>query len=452
MRLKITSLFTIIIMLFSLVLPLPIFADNEKAAFVTKDEVIYGKLHPNGQINDMYVVNYFYETTEGQVIDYGNYENLRNLTDLSPIDQAGDEVIFQSTGKDFDYQGELKGQQLPWHIKITYLLDGKKTSADQLAGKSGDLEIRIQTKENKAIDPMFFDYYLLQISLTFDPLYFQQITAPKGTEANEGKNKLINFSAMPGEEDVFIVTATVENLTLDPISISAVPANLSFDDPDIGDMEDDMQKLSDAIHELHDGVVELYDGVIELDDGTSELNKGSGEFLKGMQTINKSSRELIDGSKMIKDAFAEINEALDIDLEFDLGDIENLKELPDILRTMSGELKEFSKTLKILDDLLAELPSDRLNEQDIAKLYQALDEYGANNDIREVVNQLVATYTATEALFYLSENIPVDLTDIALEIAAYLDEIADELENKLSMLDELEQNTELIEGLQTMAN
>src|SRR5699024_7649581 len=122
------------------------------------------------------------------------------------------------------------------------------------------------------------------------------------------------------------------------------------------------------------------------------------------------------------------------------------------LRTMSGELKEFSKTLKVLDDLLAELPSDRLNERDITKLYQALDEYGADNDIREIVNQLVITYTATETLFYLSENIPVDLTDVALEIAAYLDGIAEELENNLGMLDELSKIPKLIEGLQTMAN
>src|SRR5699024_9633189 len=136
----------------------------------------------------------------------------RNLTDLSTIEQLNDEIVLQSTGEDFYYQGELMGQQLPWNIKITYLLDGKETSAEQLAGQSGHLEIQIETKENKAINPVFFDYYVLQISLTFDPLYFQQITAPKGTEANEGKNKLINFSAMPGEEDVFIVTAAVENL------------------------------------------------------------------------------------------------------------------------------------------------------------------------------------------------------------------------------------------------
>src|SRR5699024_6870781 len=41
--------------------------------------------------------------------------------------------------------------------------------------------------------------------------------------------------------------------------------------------------------------------------------------------------------------------------------------------------------------------------------------------------------------------------EVATEIAVYLDEIADELENNLSMLDEFDQITELIEGLQTMA-
>src|SRR5690625_450038 len=429
------------------ILPLPVNAADKGTSYGTKDEVIYGKLHANGQINEMYVVNSFYDTTEGQITDYGTYENIRNLTDLSTIEKSNKQVIFQTTGEDFYYQGELSEHQLPWDIKITYYLDGEKIDADQLAGQSGKFEIHIETKANKTIDPVFFDYYLLQISLTFDPLHFQQITAPKGTEANEGKNKLINFSAMPGEEDIFITTANVENLTMEPISISAIPANLAFDDPDISEMEEDMQKLSDAIRDLHDGVVELYDGVIDLDDGTEKLNEGSSEFLKGMKTLNNSSKDLVAGSQRIKDAFAEINEALNIDFDVDLPSADDLKELPGIIRDISQELQEFSNVLKEIDELLRDIATDGLDERDYEKVYAVIDD----NEVQQIVDQLVATHAAVKALANINESIPIDLTDAAQQMAQYLAEIADELESNLHLLDELGQINELIDGLKTMA-
>jgi len=429
------------------ILPLPVNAADKGTSYGTKDEVIYGKLHANGKINEMYVVNSFYDTTEGQITDYGTYENIRNLTDLSTIEKSNKQVIFQTTGEDFYYQGELSEHQLPWDNKITYYLDGEKIDADQLAGQSGKFEIHIETKANKTIDPVFFDYYLLQISLTFDPLHFQQITAPKGTEANEGKNKLINFSAMPGEEDIFITTANVENLTMEPISISAIPANLAFDDPDISEMEEDMQKLSDAIRDLHDGVVELYDGVIDLDDGTEKLNEGSSEFLKGMKTLNNSSKDLVAGSQRIKDAFAEINEALNIDFDVDLPSADDLKELPGIIRDISQELQEFSNVLKEIDELLRDIATDGLDERDYEKVYAVIDD----NEVQQIVDQLVATHAAVKALANINESIPIDLTDAAQQMAQYLAEIADELESNLHLLDELGQINELIDGLKTMA-
>lgn len=451
MRFKNNISIIISILLFWLMLPSSLDVQAKDASYSSKDEVIYGKLHPNGHMNEMYVVNSFYDPTEGTITDYGSYESVRNLTDLSTIEQTKDSVSLQTTGEDFYYQGKIDNQPLPWKIDMTYFLDGVEMDADQLAGQSGQLDIHIEIKENQAVDPIFFDYYLLQISLTFDPLHFQDIEAPKGTEANEGKNKLVNFSAMPGEEDIFITTATVENLTMDPINISAIPANLAIDDPDISDMEDDMQKLSDAIRDLHDGVVDLYDGVIDMDDGTGELSKGSGEFLNGIKTLNQSSSELVTGSQTIKDAFAEINNALDENINGDLPDTDELKELPEIIRNISDELKQFSEGFNELDDLLDDLPSNGLSETDFAKVYDVLDDYKADEDVYDIVNQLVGTYTAVEALFYIDENMPFELDEIANEMVEYLDEIADELENNLAMLDELEQMDELIDGLQTLA-
>src|SRR5699024_1165859 len=83
------------------ILPLQANAADKKGAYETKDEVIYGKLYGNGLINEMYVVNSFYGTTEGKITDYGTYGDVRNLTDLSTIEKTDELVTFQSTGEDF---------------------------------------------------------------------------------------------------------------------------------------------------------------------------------------------------------------------------------------------------------------------------------------------------------------------------------------------------------------
>jgi len=57
------------------------------------------------------------------------------------IDNSGDELY---------YQGIMKSNtEMPWNIKVKYKLDGKEYKAQDLAGKSGKLEITISIKKNE---------------------------------------------------------------------------------------------------------------------------------------------------------------------------------------------------------------------------------------------------------------------------------------------------------------
>src|SRR5690625_6750453 len=85
----------------------------------------------------MYVVNSFAIEKHGTLIDYGNYEDLRNLTNLEPIEKSGERITVTAEEDDFYYQGNLQTKDIPWHIDITYYLDGEEISASDLAGQSG---------------------------------------------------------------------------------------------------------------------------------------------------------------------------------------------------------------------------------------------------------------------------------------------------------------------------
>src|SRR5690625_3361155 len=85
--------------------------------YSAKDEVIYGNLDATGKVDHIYVVNTFHIDQPGKIIDYGDYTEVRNLTDLSELNLNDDgHVQFEAEDGEFYYQGELKNKRLPWDI------------------------------------------------------------------------------------------------------------------------------------------------------------------------------------------------------------------------------------------------------------------------------------------------------------------------------------------------
>lgn len=436
----------------------------ELSDYSTKDEVIYGKLDTNGKVKNMYVVNSFHGTTPGEIVDYGSYTAVKNLTDLSKIEQTKDnEIRFETDAEEFYYQGELENKPLPWDITINYLLDGKKVSGDDLAGKSGHLEIQMITSANKKIDTTFFENYVLQIALTLDPLIFDDIQAPKGTEANEGKNKLISYMILPNEEEELILSANVTDLEMDPINISAIPANIAIDSPDIGNMTGEMKDLSDAIGEVNTGVGKLNDGISELNSGTKELSDGSREYRKGMNQLNGSSSDLVGGSGEILAALQQIDGAMQG--SSDMPDMGELKQLPKGFRDMAKGLREtasgmdtlsknYNNAYGALKQAIQGIPNANVTEQEIQALYQS----GANQDtVKKLVDSyekaqaVKQTFAAVEAGFNAVSDTLDGVSDPLNEMANQLDFMATGLESGMSHIDELDALAELQTGLATLS-
>ena len=440
--------------------------DEEQGSgkYSTKDEVIYGNLDASGNIKDMYVVNSFHVTKPGEIVDYGKYTDVRNLTDLSGIERNEDEIHLQANEEEFYYQGKLDNESLPWDISITYVLDGKKVSAEELAGESGDFEIQIKTSANKRIDPLFFKNYILQISLTLDPLIFTDIQAPEGTEANEGKNKQISFMVMPDQEEELILSANVTDLEMDPINITAIPANIAIEDPDISNMTGDMESLADAIREVNSGVAELSSGISELNSGAQELSNGSKDFHNGMNELNQSSGELVSGSKEIRNALQQVSGAMQASP--DKPDMGELKELPKGFRDMAKGLREsadglgtlsknYNGAYSALDEAINGIPNSNISEKQIEELYES----GANP---EVVKQLVDTYAAAQAVkqtyaqvkeaFGAVSSTLEQVSSPLYEMANHLETMADGMESGMNDLEQLDALAELQNGLATLSS
>src|SRR5699024_7445311 len=420
--------------------------------------------------NNMYVVNTFHETNKGTLIDHGPYTHVRNLTDLTDISMSDDKVELEGNGSEFYYQGQLEQQALPWDITIDYLLDGEKINPDELSGKSGEIEIRIRTKENDSVDPVFFNYYLQQISVTLDPEKFDNIQAPEGIKANEGKKQRITFSVMPEEESELIITADVEEFELDPIELNALPANIAMEDPDFGSLTGQFKTLSDAISDLHTGTKQLSDGITELNEGTADLSNGSSEYRNGIHELDSRSDELTGGSKQIKDALNTINEKVNEDIDIpDLGDLE---EIPDAmyefagsLREMAGELRELKKkyddALGDLEDILARVENVDLSDEELQSLIEALEESEVNGEtiskLKEMkdavddVNRALDDNEIWNVLNDISERLG-QLIEGVEQTADEVEATAKEVEKGLDEFDPEAKIKQIQDGIATLSN
>ncbi|KAB8139364.1 YhgE/Pip domain-containing protein [Gracilibacillus oryzae] len=375
--------------------------------YKSKDEVIYATLSATGEKEALYVVNRFEVTEPGQIIDYGPYKNVKNLTDTEEMEQTDQKVSFEASEGEFYYQGNLENQSLPWDVSITYTLDGKQTEPQDLLGQDGKLEITINTTKNENVDPVFYQNYLLQVSLTLDPTIYNNISAPNATIANAGKNKQISYTVMPENNGNLTLSADVTDFELNGIEISAVPSSMSIETPDVGEMTGEIETLSDAVNEINSGVAQLEDGIKELNTGVAGLADGSQQYSNGISEVNQSSTELVNASNSIKDALTKMNQSLKGESgEMDLSQLtqlpEGLSEIGSGLNETAAGLmtlqKNYVSAFNALNQAMEQIPENNITEEQMNALYNS----GANSD---VVDQLIETYKAALTVKQTYENV-----------------------------------------------
>ncbi|MDV2686151.1 YhgE/Pip domain-containing protein [Alkalihalophilus lindianensis] len=429
----------------------------------SKEEVVYAKLAANGELEDVYVVNTLNVSEAGKIIDYGTYNSLNNLTDMSQLTRNDEHVEVEAPEGRFYYQGNMNDEtELPWDLSITSWLDGEEITPDELAGKEGSLELKIETSANEAVDPAFFENYLVQISLTLEEEIYSNIETEEGVVANSGKNKQITFTVMPEQEEELSLRADVVDFELEGMEIAAVPSSMSIDAPDLDEMTGDIDSLTDGVLDIHNGVGELKNGIAELNDGIRNLHSGSEQYKNGIGELAGSSSQLVSASSSIDEALTTISQSLQVTDDIDLGDLESL---PGGLTQIASGLNEAAEGLTLLrehysvaystlDEAINEIPDHHISEEEIQALYES----GANS---EVIEQLVDTYGAAQKAkgTYAAVKEGFDAVDGTLqevsggisEMSSSLTQIATGLSSSLDNMDGMDSLAQLEEGLSTLS-
>lgn len=380
-----------------------------------KTEVVYATLAADGTAEAAYVVNQFDVESGGDVEDFGAYAKAMNITDESPLALQGEAVSFVADEGVFYYQGNMDAVELPWDVALTYELDGKTVSADEVAGASGNLAIHLVTKPNEKAEnaASFTESYMLQITFTLNGDTTSNIEAEGATLASAGRNRTVAFTALPGKNADCTITAQVTDFEMAGVQIAALPYSMTMEMPDTDGMLDDMSKLVDAIAQLDDGADALAAGVDELAAGAKEFAAGAETFGTGLSALNDSSAQLVGGSAEIKGALDAIAAGLAGAGEgnVDLSGLAQLSQLSGTLRSLAGAFDGLSaQTAQLqagfdvahanLGAAIAAIPAPTLGEAEIGALMEVTATSDAQNGtaVSGTASTLVETYQAAQVV------------------------------------------------------
>ena len=322
-------------------------ADGEEteaaAAEYTSEEVLYGVLDHDGSTENVYAVVILESDKPCKAVYRGPFADVKNLSDTRELELKGNRVTVDRLDGRFYFQSRLKNTSLPWDIGISYTLDGEPV---ELGGMSGRLGIDISISDGGMEDGSFYDSFMVQVSITLDSQLCRNITAEGATIANSGADKQINFTAMPGTDSEFVLTADVTDFSMPGITFAAVPFSM-------GGALGNITELTDGLSHLTDAVSQLSDGAAQLSSGASELTYGAWQFGEGLYQLSANSESLVSASEMFLTMFETIRDTLIAASglpEADVKDLESLLSALDALCTQlddsSGEIAQSAASLE----------------------------------------------------------------------------------------------------------
>lgn len=290
---------------------------------VAKDETVYVLAGADGSVQKIIVSDWIKNALGA--------DSVTDATDLSAIENVkGDESytvngnakVWDAQGNDIYYQGNIE-KELPVGLTVTYKLDGKTVSADEITGKSGKVSIRFDY-ENKQFETVtisgkeekIYVPFAMLTGMLLDNDNFRNVEVSNGKLINDGDRTVVMGIALPGLQknlgigkDKIDIPDYVE-ITADVTDFSfgmtvTIATNELFNSLDTAKLNS-ADGLTDSIGELSDGMKQLLDGSSALYDGLSTLLDKSGELVAGIDRLADGAKVLKDGTVSLDDGAGQL--------------------------------------------------------------------------------------------------------------------------------------------------
>ena len=366
----------------------------------TYDEAYYAMTDYYGNLTDGSVVKSYRTNGISTLTDYGDYDEVINLTDGTEPTRTDGKTVFQLDESNlpgtFYFEGKTAKpfEQLPWTLSVSYTLNGVPTKAEDLAGKTGVVEINLDAVPNETASEYARNNYTLEAMAIFNQDDILSLEAPGAQVQLIGNLRAVLFIGLPGEECHYTIRVGSNDFSFGGMTFLMVPATLSQLEEITklserkDDLEENYNKLSGSMDSLLDAMAAMTGSLNASANGLDQLNQARNIFSSGKNTIYSGTdalradlsnladvlepveSQITALSKTITSSKATLNSMVNtvstlrkdlVDVEDALEDLEDGKgDLQDVLDSM-GSLR---RSLKKLQDALGGTVKDTTAEID----------------------------------------------------------------------------------------
>lgn len=285
---------------------------------LSKNETVYVIADASGAAKKIIVSDWLKGVdTKGKVKDVSNLKNVKNVKGDETYTVNEDNAYeWAANGDDIYYQG-TGTTELPVKLKLSYKLNGKTVSADEIAGKSGKVTIRIDyentQKEKVKINGKTKEVnvpFLMLSGMILDNDNFKNVEVSNGKAINDGTRTIVAGFALPGMQDSLgidkdemeipdYVEITADTTNFELSTTMTVAMNDIFNDVDFSKVDDKVDELKDSLDELEDAAEQLVDGSSQLYDGIGTLLDKSGTLIEGIDKLYDGAEQVNSGAKKL---------------------------------------------------------------------------------------------------------------------------------------------------------
>ena len=366
----------------------------------TYDEAYYAMTDYYGNLTDGSVVKSYRTNGISTLTDYGDYDEVINLTDGTEPTRTDGKTVFQLDESNlpgtFYFEGKTAKpfEQLPWTLSVSYTLNGVPTKAEDLAGKTGVVEINLDAVPNETASEYARNNYTLEAMAIFNQDDILSLEAPGAQVQLIGNLRAVLFIGLPGEECHYTIRVGSDDFSFGGMTFLMVPATLSQLEEITklserkDDLEENYNKLSGSMDSLLDAMAAMTGSLNASANGLDQLNQARNIFSSGKNAIYSGTdalradlsnladvlepveSQITALSKTITSSKATLNSMVNtvstlrkdlVDVEDALEDLEDGKgDLQDVLDSM-GSLR---RSLKKLQDALGGTVKDTTAEID----------------------------------------------------------------------------------------
>ena len=278
------------------------------------DEAYYATLDYYGALTEGGVVKSYRLNGASSVTDYGTYDEVINMTDDTAAAVGGGKVTFDLSGEStlpttFFFEGKTAQpyKDLPWTISISYRLNGADANAEDLAGKTGLVEINVDIKANSAASDYYKNNLVLAGVAAFNADDIISLEAEGAQVQLLGNLRTVMFLALPGETQHVSIRVGSDSFSSDGLTFIAAPATVSQISK-ITQLKQDKEKAEDsyrAICDSLDVVLNTMDGMSSslssAADGLDELNEARAAVSAEKSSVESSAKSAAAGLSAFAD-------------------------------------------------------------------------------------------------------------------------------------------------------